>query len=626
MSVFEQCVPYRDFGLEKDLTCDVLEDDEDILTQISAQLDIPSFVTNDQDVVSQPLAATNSSVLHHDYLPPIEGLESGILDDVMMDDFSSYTYPDSGYSDGSIKSEPCSPSSSSQDQSPPLSPVQGYSLLNNVNTIITQPVAINAINSLQSIPSTTLSGKVAIPKLVKSTPTPAPLVTTTVNSNVGAPLVLLCNQTPSNGPIIVKTEPVSSASFGNPLITGLPTVTGHSSAEELRNLKRQQRMIKNRESACISRKKKKEYVTQLEDQIKTLSSENMLLKNENENLKQQLREMQSQLQSHSEKSPGPQLSSSKKTTAALAMLFMVSLNMNSLSGIYNNANGGSDATTTLNKNVHVRDTGRTLLWVDDSLPSDSEKNFLSNITDSISNQCGTNLNQTESIRLESDLRGWFNVEPSDNKRRPVVKRRPTRSPSKKVAKSANYPVGNVVKTPLHSLTGSVYHMLLHQPVTNNNNALSFYNNYQRNSFSSFFDAIDRRDDTFYVVSFSGDHLLVPATNHTKTSRPLMSLMLPAVVSSNSTETNQSDSIAMMKIDCQVINTQMLHIMKDAIPVQMADNLKSDKPQESTYQNDGVFSNYKKNASRKSDNRTTFQTQNFDQNEKRNFKKKRNAAN
>ena len=53
-------------------------------------------------------------------------------------------------------------------------------------------------------------------------------------------------------------------------------MTGHSSAEDLRNLKRQQRMIKNRESACISRKKKKEYVTQLEDQIKTLSSENQV--------------------------------------------------------------------------------------------------------------------------------------------------------------------------------------------------------------------------------------------------------------------------------------------------------------------------------------------------------------
>ena len=55
----------------------------------------------------------------------------------------------------------------------------------------------------------------------------------------------------------------------------------------------------------------------------------------------------------------------------------------------------------------------------------------------------------------------------------------------------------------------------------------------------------------------------------------MSLLLPAVVSSNSSAENQSDTIAMMKIDCQVTNTQMVHIMKDAIPVHMTES-KSEK--------------------------------------------------
>ena len=44
-------------------------------------------------------------------------------------------------------------------------------------------------------------------------------------------------------------------------------------------------MIKNRESACLSRRKKKEYVTNLEDQINLLSKENSALKQENEKLK-----------------------------------------------------------------------------------------------------------------------------------------------------------------------------------------------------------------------------------------------------------------------------------------------------------------------------------------------------
>lgn len=47
-------------------------------------------------------------------------------------------------------------------------------------------------------------------------------------------------------------------------------------------------------------------------------------------------------------------------------------------------------------------------------------------------------------------------------------------------------------------------------------------------FAAFFEAIQRKDDTFYVVSFSDDHLLLPATEHNSTVRPRMSLLLPAM--------------------------------------------------------------------------------------------------
>jgi len=550
--MFEQCLPYKDHSLEKDLTCDVLIDDEDLLSQLSSQLDIPSFV--DQDLSSNSVTASSS-------LPPIEGLESGMLSDVLMEDFS-YTYPDSGYSD-SVKSEPSSPSS--QDHSPPLSPVQNYNVLSSLNTVLTQPFPTNPVP---------LTGKIAIPKLSK------PVVTTQ------PPLVLVCNQTgpPSTASIIVKTEVTPS-----PLVTGGPTVS--TSAEELRNIKRQQRMIKNRESACISRKKKKEYVAQLEDQIKHLSNENLHLRSENENLKETLRDLQAEknlwTSSLMKTAPG------KKATALLAVMFLVSLNVNNLAGIYKSQSDLSDAELPLAS--HVRDTGRSLLWVDEASVESEERENNRDFLGNVSSQCNTSVNQTESIRLDTELRDWFKVEPSEK----LVRRKPTKAPHKK----KTYPVGKVVKSPPNSLTGSVYHMLIQEPAQEPSaNSLSVFSNIPRNTFASFFEAIDRRDDTFYVVSFSGDHLLVPATNHTKANRPLMSLLLPAVVTSNSSADNQSDTIAMMKIDCQVTNTQMVHIMKDAIPVHLTENSKKfsndTEPQETEFgrDSDGLFApNYKRTS-------------------------------
>lgn len=48
-------------------------------------------------------------------------------------------------------------------------------------------------------------------------------------------------------------------------------------------------------------------------------------------------------------------------------------------------------------------------------------------------------------------------------------------------------------------------------------------------YAEFFEAINRKDDTFYVVSFNADHMLLPALNHNKTRRPKMALILPSMI-------------------------------------------------------------------------------------------------
>ena len=371
------------------MTQDVLDDNEDLLHQLSAELGIPDFLEDGyhrfSDGENERLACQPSPTPQN-LSGGLGGLGTGLLDDHMMD-MGDSLFPDitsssdSAYS-GSIKSEPTSPfgvlppsptssdnSDASRRDSPPPPPTYSYSptlaspdpspaptlLLGADGTmkLISKPAQQSPVAAM---PIQGLTGKIAIPKIRKPAPaqTQAPLVLQLSNDG------LYYTKTTSAStatPLIVKTEPVSSfpssssssSTFCSPLVAGLPTVTS-SGTEEVRNLKRQQRMIKNRESACISRKKKKEYVTNLEDQIKALSSENTLLRNENENLKEKvghfhlislstsinLEHQVRELENEKKVWTSSILSSSngtKKATAAFALLLIVSLNVSNLSNI-----------------------------------------------------------------------------------------------------------------------------------------------------------------------------------------------------------------------------------------------------------------------------------------------------
>ena len=100
-------------------------------------------------------------------------------------------------------------------------------------------------------------------------------------------------------------------------------------------------------------------------------------------------------------------------------------------------------------------------------------------------------------------------------------------------------------------------------------------------YSEFFEAINRQDDTFYVVSFSDHHMLLPALHHNKTRRPKMSLIMPSVLPSGKWPTvwrilvrdwcvvsenmTQPTLVPLMQIDCEVLDTRLIQVRYGSIP-------------------------------------------------------------
>lgn len=81
-------------------------------------------------------------------------------------------------------------------------------------------------------------------------------------------------------------------------------------------------------------------------------------------------------------------------------------------------------------------------------------------------------------------------------------------------------------------------------------------------YEKLFRELRRKEDTFYVVSFNADHLMLPALAYNHTKRPKMSLMFPAVGFNGSID---EAHVMMMQIDCEVLDTALIQVKEKLIP-------------------------------------------------------------
>uniref|UniRef100_A0A3B4H4C8 Activating transcription factor 6 n=1 Tax=Pundamilia nyererei TaxID=303518 RepID=A0A3B4H4C8_9CICH len=343
------------------------------------------------------------------------------------------------------------------------------------------------------------------------------------------PSQLLQIQTPQAISGSVVTMPALSQDWSVP-VAAPPVVSGTlltpSSEDDSKLSQRQQRMIKNRESASLSRKKKKEYLLSLEARLKVALSENEVLKNENGNLKKQLEGLLSK--NTALKATAPK----RRAVCLMVVVVFLVLNVFWLFGYF----------TSLCFLFCFRSEDKALMVVKDPIfvrPSPP---------------CQPSVNRTKCIELAHELRGW------------VHRHEVQQTKSRRENNSNHKPTRTILKTGNKEDEGSQIVTVQYTETTAEKSPGSELQVYYapRHTYTDFFDELNRRGDTFYVVSFRRDHLLLPATSHNKGSPPKMSVVLPAM-NINDSIIRDKDFEVMMQIDCVVTDTRILHIRSSSIP-------------------------------------------------------------
>ncbi len=386
--------------------------------------------------------------------------------------------------------------------------------------------------------------------------------------------------------LIHNNNNINTCINNNGIKTNVSLICGDNKLQ-LSQLKREARKLRNREAASISRKRKKEYVDNLEERIISLVKQNTDLRNENEKLKHKIacfeeerrqlskRGFNYSVESNCNCRPNlnNSLSNKKAALSLLAVIFMLGLNLAPFSGVLiTNDKGIASVDSNLKHDFVKHGPSRTLLWEtsnDENLPIDvltaRENAFNSSNIKSNSSynkikdtNCKTYINQTESLRLESDLRGW--VLRVKMEKEEVSKQKKRLIKSNKLKDRFNKPI------PLPRLKAWTQRRTDNDISDINDYALESYNSGSKIpqiKYEDLLSAIHRRDDTFYFLSFSAeDHLIIPPIpSNGSEIRPRFSLIMPSIMPLNESSSQGTNvtyhRIVMMQIDCEVINTKMV---------------------------------------------------------------------
>uniref|UniRef100_UPI00358E2F74 cyclic AMP-dependent transcription factor ATF-6 beta-like isoform X2 n=1 Tax=Myxine glutinosa TaxID=7769 RepID=UPI00358E2F74 len=421
---------------------------------------------------------------------------------------------------------------------------------------------------LESVPPLSASGALKrLGDVIANTRATKTLLIQTVSSQPaqhnGASPMALESQSPHN--LVIHSVPAvsSTPSCANPVTIAtasltttpkpiIPSPATHSttsSQADPRFIKRQQRMIKNRESACLSRRKKKEYLQGLENQLQTALSENVALRDENVRLRQQLHSLTA--------SNGQLKEGSMKKGVCLAVFLLCVLITCKPFGLIDPGGSRSE--------VMVLHPGRRLL----GYSSEDGQNIVESIVRSSSSDedyrrglvvhrapkrhveeklslvippaaCPPH-NHSHSLRVAGVLRGL--AAQQDKRRNQTENRRPFRHPMRKVMRKYFNSVHTSERTQLQVYQGS------------------------GSSHYDFLDLVGTESDTFYFVSFHRDHLLLPASSHNKTRRPRMAIMVPASRNASRPPTAPPYE-PMVRVECEVTDARLLFVRSASVPASL----------------------------------------------------------